>query len=137
MTLSFVVDGESSMPIYEYRCPQCRGRFTTLVLRLDREAQPHCPRCGNDEVQRLISRFSTVRSEDEHLEALADPAMLSDVDENDPRSIARWARRMRRAMGDELGEDFDELIDELESGEWEDDEMGGEAGSADENLGWV
>lgn len=123
------------MPIYEYRCPDCRGRFSVLVLHPGQEPQARCPRCKSTRVKRLISSFATVRSEEEQFESLADPSMLADVDENDPQSIARWARRMRRSLGDELGDEFDELIDELESGEW-DEEMGGEGAGADEDLGW-
>ncbi len=123
------------MPIYEYRCPRCRGRFSVLTLRPGQEIEARCPRCQNTEVERLISRFSTIRSEEEHLETLADPAALADLDENDPQSIARWARRMQRTMGEELGEDFDELIEEIESGQW--DEEGEEGLSpADDDLGW-
>ena len=126
------------MPIYEYRCPKCRGKFSVLVLRPKQEVQPRCPRCQNTEVKRLISTFATVRSEDAHMESLADPSMLSDLDENDPRSIARWARKMKRVMGSELGDEFDDLIDELESGAWE-EEMEGEggAGPAGDDLGWA
>jgi len=121
------------MPIYEYRCPKCRGRFSVLVRHPGQDVKPRCPRCHNTEVERLISRFATIRSEEEHLEALADPAMLSDVDENDPQSIARWARRMQRAMGEELGDEFDELIEEIESGRLEENGATG----PDEDLGWA
>jgi putative FmdB family regulatory protein len=125
------------MPVYEYRCPQCRGRFSLLVLRLGKEVAPKCPRCGNTEVERLISRFATVRSEEELFESLADPSLLADVDENDPQSIARWARRMKRTLGDEVGDEIDELIDELESGEWDEEMEGAGPGAGDTDLGWA
>lgn len=126
------------MPIYEYRCPRCRGRFSVLALRPGQELQPRCPRCGNTEVRRLISGFATLHSEEEQMEALADPSMLADVDENDPKSIARWARRMQRTMGEELGEDFEEMIEEIESGRWEEEEEGeGRTDLGDEDLGWA
>jgi len=36
------------------------------------------------------------------------------VDENDPQSMARWARKMGQQLGDEeLGEDFDQVVDEM------------------------
>ncbi|MBN1484032.1 MAG: zinc ribbon domain-containing protein [Chloroflexia bacterium] len=126
------------MPIYEYRCPSCRGRFSKLVLRVGQPDEVRCPRCGSTEVERLISRFSTVRSEEEHLESLADPAALADVDENDPQSVARWARRMKRSLGDEMGDEMDELIAEIESGAWQEEMEGGPgAGMGDEDLGWA
>ena len=50
------------------------------------------------------------------MDALADPSRLSDLDENDPRSIGRWMKKMGQEMGDELGgEDLDEMVDEMES----------------------
>lgn len=56
-------------------------------------------------------------SEDSRLEAMADGADMSGVDENDPRSVARWARKMGQQLGeDELGEDFDQVVDEMEQG---------------------
>jgi putative FmdB family regulatory protein len=124
------------MPIYEYRCPRCRARFSVLALHADQEVAARCPRCHNTEVQRLISRFATVRSEEEQLDKLADPAMLADVDENDPKSIARWARRMQRTMGEELGDEFDEMVEQMEAGRWEEEGAEG-AGPGDEDLGWA
>jgi hypothetical protein len=43
--------------------------------------------------------------------------MMSGVDEDDPRSIARWAKKMGREMGEELGPEFDEAMERIESGE--------------------
>lgn len=125
------------MPIYEYRCQKCRGRFSVLVLRPGTEGERACPRCHSREVQRLISSFATVRSEEEHIEALADPAALAGLDENDPKSIARWARQMQRTMGEDMGDDFDQMVEEIESGRWNEEEEGGPgAGVGDDDLGW-
>jgi hypothetical protein len=51
------------------------------------------------------------------MEALADPSRLGEVDENDPRSMARWARKMQREMGEDLGSEFDEMVEQMESGQ--------------------
>ncbi len=128
---------EVPMPIYEYRCRRCRGRFSVLTLHPNQETGAECPRCHSTDVQRLISGFATVRSEEEHIESLADPAMLADVDENDPKSIARWARRMQRTMGEELGEDLDQMIDEMEAGNWEDEAGEGAGNPGGDDLGWA
>ena len=45
------------------------------------------------------------------MEGLADPSSLSGLDENDPKSVARWMKKMGREMGEEAGEDFDEEVD--------------------------
>jgi hypothetical protein len=71
-----------------------------------------CSRCGSTDLQKVMSRFSCLRSEESRLESLADPSTFSDIDEKDPRSIARWMKKMGKQLGDEVGEDFDKLVDE-------------------------
>lgn len=51
------------------------------------------------------------------MEDLADPSSFGDLDENDPRSVARWMRKMSNEVGEDLGPEFDEVVDRLESGE--------------------
>ena len=105
------------MPIYEYRCAPCRRRVQVLTLRASEKPEPLCDRCGSRALDRVPSRFAVARSEESRLDALSDPSQLAGVDENDPRSVARWMRRMSREMGDEAaGPEFDEMVDELESG---------------------
>jgi hypothetical protein len=59
-----------------------------------------------------MSRFSRLRSEDDRLDALADPSSLGDLDENDPQSVARWAKKMGKELGEDLGGDFDQAMEE-------------------------
>jgi hypothetical protein len=42
---------------------------------------------------------------------------LADVDESDPRSIARWARKLSKELGEDAGPEFNEIVDRLEAGE--------------------
>jgi hypothetical protein len=60
---------------------------------------------------------AVVRSEEARLEALADPSNLAGLDENDPRSLARWMRKMSNELGEDLGDEFNEVVDRLEAGE--------------------
>jgi hypothetical protein len=72
------------------------------------------------------------------MEALADPSSLSGLDENDPRSIAEWAKRMGKELGEEAGEDWDEMVEEMLEEELGDKNKDGTAGPAKEdNLGWA
>ena len=49
------------MPIYEYRCEDCKKRSSAL-LRTWSAPDPPCPHCGSTRVGRLVSSFATVRS---------------------------------------------------------------------------
>jgi hypothetical protein len=68
-------------------------------------------------LRRNITRVAVLRSEESRMDDFADPGMFGDVDENDPRSVARWARRMSQEMGEDVGDDFKEMVDQLEAGE--------------------
>jgi putative FmdB family regulatory protein len=112
------------MPIFEYRCTNCRRRFSVLVGVVAGSSEPHCPSCGGAELQKLISRFAVARSEDAMLDDLADPSKIGDIE--DPRQMARWMKQMGREMGEDLGDDFDELVEEAAREEAE-----GDAGESD------
>ena len=107
------------MPIYEYRCRKCRRRVS-IFLRSFGESesiQPKCTYCGHDQLDRLVSRVAIVKSEEAQLDAMADDAALADLDENDPKSMARWMKKMASQVGEDLGDEFDEAIDRMESGQ--------------------
>jgi len=128
------------LPIYEYRCNEC-GRRVTLFWRSFseiEEASPRCSFCGGEDLTRLISRVAVARSEESRLDDLADPSSLAGLDENDPKSMARWMRKMSREMGEDVGPEFDEVVDRLESGQSPEDieesmpDLGGELGTEGE-----
>jgi putative FmdB family regulatory protein len=107
------------MPIYEYRCTNCgqkARKFWRTFSAVD-DASLQCPRCAEYKFQRLVSRVAVLRSEESHLEGLADPDSLAGLDEEDPRSLGRWLRKMSREMGEEMPAEFDEVIDRLEAGQ--------------------
>lgn len=126
------------MPIYEYICPQCNGRFSKLVAGFSDPADLHCPRCHNTAVRRAVSRVSVVRSEESRLDAMADPSMFAGLDEDDPTSVARWAKKMGRELGDEAGDDWNEMVDQMLEEELNggDDSEGSSGAGASDDLGW-
>jgi putative FmdB family regulatory protein len=117
------------MPIYEYRCRGCGKKTTVLTLRVSEEVSPICERCGGRDLTRLMSRFAMVRSDEDRMDNLGDDA--SGLDENDPKSVARWMRKMGKELGDDAGEDFDEMVDELEAGGADD---AADAGGGEDDL---
>jgi len=123
------------MPIYEYRCSACRKRTTVVTLSVKEAVEPVCGHCGGRELIKLVSRVAVLRSEESRLESLADPSSLAGLDEKDPQSVARWMKKMGRAMGDEAGENFDEEVDRaVEEAEGGEDGEGGAADKDDEGL---
>ncbi len=106
------------MPTYEYRCLNCRKRVAIYLTYEEYGRSPvRCPSCGSGDLQRLISRVRVARSEDSRLESLSDPASWGDIDEEDPRSVARLMRKMGEEMGEDLPPEFDEVVDRLEAGQ--------------------
>jgi hypothetical protein len=79
-----------------------------------------------------MSRFSTVKSEEARLDALADPSSLGDLDENDPRSVTRFMKKMGQEFGDDLGEDFDSAVDEAMAETAAEDDEGSAGAGADD-----
>lgn len=51
--MKITVSLRGAMPLYAYRCEDCRHEFETLS-RID-EATPACPSCGGARVERQLS----------------------------------------------------------------------------------
>jgi putative FmdB family regulatory protein len=107
------------MPIYEYRCADCEKKVTVFFRSLSAvdHSAAQCPICGGSHLTRLVSRVRTIRSEEARLDNLADDTMLSGLDENDPKSMGRWMRKMAAESGEDMPAEFDEVVGRLESGE--------------------
>ena len=57
---------------------------------------------------------------------------LTGVDENDPKSVARWMKKMGREMGEDVGDDLDAAMeDDMAGGAGED----GDASGSGDNFG--
>ncbi len=115
------------MPVYEYRCHGCKRRVSVFFRSFNAVSEPVCPQCGSTQLTKLVSRVAVMKSEETRLDELADPSNLAGLDENDPKSIARWARKMGQEMGEDLGPEYDEMVERMEAGEMPDDDaMGGQ-----------
>ena len=114
------------MPIYEYACRGCRKKVSVFQRSMTPTTAARCPECGSEDLARLVSKFAFHRSmPDFDLGPdLDEDAMLDGVDENDPRSVARWARRMGERMGEDLPPDFDAQLAQMEAGHFPDEDAG-------------
>ena len=107
------------MPRYDYRCKDCRTKFTVRYESYDDvdDDTPECPNCGSETLSKLIGRVGYAMGEEARMERLADPSRLSGLDEDDPRAMGRLMRDMASEMGEDLGPEFNEVVGRLESGE--------------------
>lgn len=100
------------MPIYEFLCGSCRKKFSVLCKISERDDKHACQHCGEKEGRRLVSRFKTVRSEEQLMESLADPSALAGLDENDPSTFTTWAKKMAREMGENMDDEIEAMAQE-------------------------
>jgi len=47
------------MTIYEFRCNKCGNIFEELVFSSDKDESFSCPECGDSDVCRVLSSFSS------------------------------------------------------------------------------
>jgi putative FmdB family regulatory protein len=46
------------MPMYEYKCNKCGEIFSLFRSALNAEAKAMCPKCKDEDVEKIISSFS-------------------------------------------------------------------------------
>ncbi|MGH9204749.1 MAG: FmdB family zinc ribbon protein, partial [Vicinamibacterales bacterium] len=108
------------MPIYEFRCNACRRRTAVFTRSIGAEISARCEHCGSMELSRLMSRVAVLRGDGDDRGDF-DESSLNDIDESDPRSVARWVRKMSLDMGEPLDADMEADLERMEAGEMPDD----------------
>jgi putative FmdB family regulatory protein len=114
------------MPSYEFVCQDCNRKFAVFISYADYDGvingqkQVNCTHCQSTQVRRKIGRIRIAKSDDSRFDDLAgdfdNPAALEGLEE-DPKALGRMMRKMSREMGEDLGPEFDEVVDRLEKGQ--------------------
>ncbi len=105
------------MPIYEYRCLECQKRFSvSMTYQEYGKREVACPHCQGNNIQRRIGRIRVARSEESCLDDMGDPSQFAGL-EDDPRAMGRLMRKMSDEVGEDMGPEFDEVINRLEKGQ--------------------
>jgi putative FmdB family regulatory protein len=105
------------MPYYDYICQDCRKRFSLFLTYAEYEkARPVCPHCQSLNVRRKIGRIRVAKSSLGRLEDMSDPDALDAIDE-DPRALGRMMRQMSEETGEDMGPEFHEVVNRLETGQ--------------------
>ena len=107
------------MPIYEYACLDCRKRVSVFFRTFSdaERGDAHCPLCDGTRLHRLVSRVAVLKSEESRLDDLADPSLMSGLEDEDRRALAGFMRRMSAETGEPLDAEMTEMVERLESGE--------------------
>lgn len=106
------------MPVYEYICNNCSGKFATLVGVLASSGPPVCPECGGVDLDKLMSRFSAVRSDDFALDSLVDM-----VDPDDASSMRNLISEVKEELSGFPEEEFMKLLTSVDADELEDGDL--------------
>jgi putative FmdB family regulatory protein len=105
------------MPIYEFRCNDCNHKFEIFLSYQEYEsAQVNCPACGGSNPTRIIRPVRITRAEGARLDSLSDPNLLDGLDD-DPQTLGKMMREMSSELGEDMGPEFDEVVDRLEKGQ--------------------
>jgi putative FmdB family regulatory protein len=105
------------MPTYEYRCIDCNHIFEVFLTYQEYGTlSVSCPECASSLLQRIIKPVRVARSGEDRLESLADPEQLAGL-EDDPQALGKMMRRMSSELGEDMGPEFDEVVDRLEKGQ--------------------
>lgn len=128
----------TSMPIYEFYCRDCHTIFSFLSARIDTTTVPSCPKCARAQLERQVSRFAiskglpdpaTARPGAGHDEPLSPQeekmmrameglaADAESLDENDPRQMAGFLRRLYGSADLPVGPAMEEAMRRMEAGE--------------------
>jgi hypothetical protein len=148
------------MPIYEYYCPDNHTVYQFYAKTLAQgQTIPKCPQNPKYRMQKMLSSFAVTSGgklsdvapaaaddagaspDDARMEAAMGEMEreFSNVDENDPRAMARMMRRMSDLTGEKIDGEMEEVVRKLEEGtdpeELEEQLGGGESPEADDPYG--
>lgn len=98
------------MPIYEYRCRECGKSISLLLLGRGEAESVSCPHCGSRQLDRLLSRFATPKSDEARTKAMSDSSLLEDIDEPDPESSKRTMNLMAAQFGEDAQDEREETL---------------------------
>lgn len=105
------------MPVYEYRCNNCRRKVSLYVKGFSEMPQPACDNCGSKDLTRLFSTFARLKTDKDVYESiLSDSDLVKGMMANDPRALVEWSRRMEGTEGEKAPE-YEEMMERMERGE--------------------
>lgn len=143
------------MPIYEFYCPDNHTIYQFYAKTLAQgQTVPRCPHNPAFRMRKVVSAFAITSGgrkdevaekpaapgggedpgEDAKMEAALDAmeGEFANVDENDPKAMARMMRRMSELTGEKIDGEMEEVVRKLEEGadpEALEEQLGGDEGA--------
>ncbi len=107
------------MPIYEYRCADCRRVSSIFVRSASAKVTPRCEHCDSERVSRMVSRVARLKTEQDVLDDLGVPGAGGRPEDayRDPRQIGRWVEQRFEEYGVDLPDETRQMIDAAREGE--------------------
>lgn len=107
------------MPIYEYRCADCRELSTVFVRSARVAVAPACGACGSTRLTRVMSAVARLRTDQDVLDEHGRPGLDGRPGDGyrDPRQIGRWVEQRFEEYGIDLPPETREMIDAAREGE--------------------
>lgn len=108
------------MPIYEFRCADCKKITNHFTRKIDTGITAACEHCGSASTSRMMSKFGRSYSRGDIIERYGDPSSGGTGFEEyrDPRQIGGWVEKKFEEYGMDLPEGAREMIDAAREGEY-------------------
>ena len=104
------------MPIYEYRCNQCRKEFSQLFLNPKEIGEVKCKFCNSSNLTKLLSSFFLHQTEASRLANFNTSKSKEEDFYKDSRNIGLWAKKRISELGVDLGPKMDEIVEKGRTG---------------------
>lgn len=107
------------MPIYEYRCDDCRRVTNVFVRSVRAQVHARCEHCDSVRMTRMISRVSRMKTGQDVLDELGAPGVGGRPEDayRDPRQIGRWVEQRFEDYGLDVPVKTRDMIDAAREGD--------------------
>ena len=108
------------MPIYEFRCADCKKITNHFTRKIDTGITAACEHCGSASTSRMMSKFGRSFSRQDIVDRYGDPSSGDPDSYRDPRQIGSWVEKRFEEYGMDLPEGAREMIDAAREGDFPD-----------------
>ena len=104
------------MPIYEYRCNQCKKGFSELLLNVHEIKKVKCKFCNSTNITKLLSSFCLHQTEESRLAHFDTSKPRGGDFYKDARNVGLWTKKRMKELGVDLGPKMDEIVEKGRTG---------------------